>query len=242
MIPLVATNGITLIEQPGLINFLYDNNATITIKIRSFDKKFQDAIVKREWYTDERDKALSLLVEKGFNQTTPTRLMANILANNYTEDILNIYKWCREKNIIPEVADYLELGQTKGGKLENFSIIQNNPSLTEEEKKIYLQRLQPLTYEQKVKLMQDTIAIDKEFWIKRNIDEPCAYYNGMFCTQGMGALIDERGYLYHCVGTEKIIGNIKENTLEELYYTMEMKENVRNLSGCPYKEFFRNVK
>jgi len=47
MIPLVATNGITLTEQPDLADFLYEHNVTIAIKIRSFDKKFQDVIVKR---------------------------------------------------------------------------------------------------------------------------------------------------------------------------------------------------
>jgi molybdenum cofactor biosynthesis enzyme MoaA len=46
MKPLIATNGIALVEQPDLIDFLWENNATVVIKISSFDKDFQDVYVQ----------------------------------------------------------------------------------------------------------------------------------------------------------------------------------------------------
>jgi predicted transcriptional regulator of viral defense system len=107
--------------------------------------------------------ALNLLIQKGFNQPTPTRLMVNVLAINDMEDILQIYRRCRERNIIPEIADFIPTGRTKGGILETSWAIKNNPDITEEKKNIYLQRLQALPIEQRYALEQKTKEIDKEF-------------------------------------------------------------------------------
>jgi len=45
--PLVATNGVALAQDPELVDFLYENGATVVVKIRSFDQAFQDILVKR---------------------------------------------------------------------------------------------------------------------------------------------------------------------------------------------------
>ena len=119
--------------------------------------------MKREGYADLRDQVLSLLIQKGFNKETPTRLMVNILAINDREDILNIYRRCRAHNIIPEVADYIPTGRTQGGVLTETIAIERNPNLSSEEKKTYLARLQPTTPERKAALEQGAIEIDKEF-------------------------------------------------------------------------------
>ncbi|MDR0860336.1 MAG: hypothetical protein LBO09_05170 [Candidatus Peribacteria bacterium] len=53
-----------LVENPDLIDFLYDNGATVVIKMRTFDEKFQDVLVQREGYAKEIATALYLLTEK----------------------------------------------------------------------------------------------------------------------------------------------------------------------------------
>jgi predicted SprT family Zn-dependent metalloprotease len=89
--------------------------------------------------------------------------MVNILAINHIEDIVEIYRRCRERNIIPEVADYIPTGRTQGGVLKEKKSIRENPHLTSEEKQRYLERLQPLTHQQKLTLEERVKEIDKEF-------------------------------------------------------------------------------
>ena len=163
MTPVIATNGLKLAQQPELVDFLYENNATVIIKINSFDKKFQDAYVQVPGYAEKRNQALSLLMEKGFNKSTPTRLMVNTLAINNVEDILDIYRRCRENNIIPQLGEYITTGLTQGGVLQNTNPIEKNTGLTLEEKTKYLKRLEPLTHEQKVELERKAREIDKNF-------------------------------------------------------------------------------
>jgi len=150
--------------------------------------------------------------------------MVNILAINDIEDILCIYKWCRERNILPEVADYIPTGRTKGGVLQETLAIREHSQLTASEKADYLQRLQPLSHAQKMELEQRAREIDQTFGIERDPKTPRAYFCGTPCTQIFGVLVNRYGTVYPCVAESLRLGNIKKTTLSELWEEMSMQD------------------
>ena len=104
MIPVIFTHGGNLTQD--WVDTLWDNNASIMIKIHSLKPELQDFFAATKGYTERRNKGLELLMKKGFNQNFEgqTRLGADILVmkKNYDE-IEDIYRWCRENNIFPLV-------------------------------------------------------------------------------------------------------------------------------------------
>jgi MoaA/NifB/PqqE/SkfB family radical SAM enzyme len=98
-----AHYGITTGKQ--LVEKLYALGATIIIGFNSFDTEVQDYMVGAgnlvKNYSQKRNKALKLLIDAGFNSADPTRIalyVAPITPQNI-EDVFEIYKWGRMRNL-----------------------------------------------------------------------------------------------------------------------------------------------
>ena len=236
MIPVIFTHGGNLTQD--WVDTLWDNNASIMIKIHSLKPELQDFFAATKGYTERRNKGIELLMKKGFNQNFEgqTRLGADILVmkKNYDE-IEDIYRWCRENNIFPLVKPLMcnNRGASKF-VLDNLYI---SPL---EVKKLYerLSEIDKKEYGFDWKPMPPYAGVN------------CNYYYYHLCVTIMGDV-------WPCIGIPELqIGNIKEKSLKECWNSEQVKkiknikkevkgvcqncENSEVCHGCPCRRTYNN--
>lgn len=108
MISVIYTHGGNLSDF--WVEELWNNDASVMLKIHSFKSDVQDFFAGVKGYTLRRNNGLKRLMKRGFNKDYEgqTRLGADILVmrRNYDE-IIDIYKFCRDNNIFPLVKPLL---------------------------------------------------------------------------------------------------------------------------------------
>lgn len=90
------SRGKELVEELKMVN------ASILLGFNSFDTEIQDKMVGGvRGYTLKRNRALELLVEAGFNRNNPTHLClaVNPVTNDNYDEVFEIYKWARVRNL-----------------------------------------------------------------------------------------------------------------------------------------------
>ena len=237
------TNGIKISKDPKFINFLFENDVTVVLKLNSFSSNIQDLVAGKKGYTVDMLKALDLLIEKGFNNVTPTRLAVDTIAfkGNFKELPL-IHKYCREKNIYPLTADFIPTGRTETGKFVADTALSG---MNELDKEFAVQLLQPLDHLERFQLRKQLKEIDIEFGIQQS---GCpSYYGGGICTQQIGMYVDIEGNIWPCVARGMIkegkmlnglLGNIRNgDSIKDVWNTHPYFEKIReHFNGsCPYK-------
>ena len=97
------TNG-TLITK-DLAKKLYDNNIDLAVKFNSFDEDIQDFLAGSITGTGRRIKqAINYLLGVGYCTKDGPKLACETVICKYNYDeIEKIYKWCRERDILPYV-------------------------------------------------------------------------------------------------------------------------------------------
>lgn len=236
MIPVIFTHGGNLTEE--WVDELWNNNASIMLKIHSLKPEVQDFFAATKGYTERRQKGLELLLKKGFNKNFDgqTRLGADILVmrKNYDE-IETIYRWCRDNNIFPLVKPLMcnNRGASKF-VLDNLYI---NPL---EVKKLYerLSEIDRTEYGYNWKPMPPYAGIN------------CNYYYYHLCVTIMGDV-------WPCIGIPEMqIGNIREKSLRECWNSEQVRKikNIKNevtgickdcensdvCYGCPCRRTYNN--
>lgn len=97
-----------------LVEELKKVNASILLGFNSFDTEIQDKMVGGvKGYTIERNRALKLLVEAEFNKYNPTHLClaVNPVTNENYDEIFEIYKWGRVRNLYAIVCPTMISGR-----------------------------------------------------------------------------------------------------------------------------------
>ncbi len=210
--PIVYTNGITLTEK--MAKKIFNLNCSIMLKFNSLEEEVQDKLVNRKDYTKSRNKALDNLIKIGFNKSTPTRLgFDSIITKQNKNEILKMFKFCREKNIFPSFKTFIPTGgalQYKDWEISKDELI---------------------------KIYGDAKKIDeKEFNINGDLCLP--YIGGFPCTQWHYALfVDILGNTYACPGSRTLLGNIKEKSLIAIWNSSKAREFRENrYKSCPPRE------
>ena len=186
IIPTLFTSGIKLSDS--IVKELNTTGSSVFIKLWSLDEKKQDDYTSRG-YTNKRNKALKNLINNGFNdgktvfiegnQYQLTKLGADILVRKSNiDEIPDIFRFCRNHNIMPEIKTYIPVGET-----------------FEDE----------LTAEEYILLRNCLKNIDeKEYGIEMPLT---TYPQACDCYQSMASLyIMQSGNIKNCVGAETIIG------------------------------------
>lgn len=193
------------LTQDG-VNKLKDANASVIIKVHSFDEDLQDWFAGKKGYTEARQEGIKRLVDAGFNRDAPTKLGADILVmRKNLHEIEAIFRWCRDNNVFPLVKPFLT------NERAATPFVKDNLQITPAELKALYERL------------SEVDRTEYGFHWK-----PTPPYAGIHCNY----------YLYHimvtimgdaapCIGLP-YIGNIREKTLEELWFSPEV-EKVRNI-------------
>ncbi|MBI2968923.1 MAG: radical SAM protein [Bacteroidetes bacterium] len=237
------TNGILLANKPDKIDFLFKHDVSVILKYNAISSEIQDLVAGKKGYSDQRNMALQMLIERNFNKEQPTRLGIDIIAfSGNVKDIPQIHQWCRENNIFPIAGDYIPTGRTDNGVFLGDKTVLN---LTEEETQKAFDLLQPINSEERFWLIKELDSIDNKFGIQR--DGCFAYFGGAICTQAFGIYVDIEGKVWPCIARKKkingqlqngLLGNVRNNDSvkkiwEENIYIKSMKKNFDG--GCPYK-------
>lgn len=216
MIPVVFTNGIQIAREEDLSSSLYQLDASVVLKVNSLRPEVQDMMVGRPGYTEERGRALDVLMGTGFNDHEPTRLgFDSVITIHNREEIPDLFRYCRQNNIFPIFKSFIPTGDAL--KRKDWE----------------------LKREEMAGLYQDIRRIDEgEFGIVHDGELP--YAGGFPCNQIHYALyVDVEGNVYSCPGSRELLGNIREKGLGEIWNSERaVKIRGKPYDGCPPREVY----
>jgi MoaA/NifB/PqqE/SkfB family radical SAM enzyme len=208
-----------------LIEELKKVDASILLGFNSFDTEVQDRMVGGvSGYTAKRNRALELLVKSGFNKHNPTRLCLGVnpvTKENYDE-VLEIYKWARVRNLYIIVCPTMVSGRC--AKTEVWKkITPSRQKMVDLYTKIYLFNLE--------KGLQTLEQIEEEGVSAYAGAHPC---NQVSC----GMYVTLRGTVLRCPGDDvTVFGSIWKHSLKDIWLKSEnCKRSGTFNCFCPPKE------
>lgn len=225
--PIVYTEGALRLRDRSFVRELYRLGATVVLKVNSLhNAKYQNAIVAGDGvrkppragnYTAERNEALLMLMEEGFNATDPTRLAFDtILCRQNAGEILDLHRFARRNNIFVLFVNYLPSGRSCDGLHD------------------------ALSRAEQFEIFRQIAEIDaKEFGLVHRHEFP--YAGGTPCSiRGLGLYVKIAGAVHDCPGELVGLGNVREESLADIW------ERARPITeafdgGCaPREEFWRS--
>lgn len=136
LVPVIFTNTTTMTKELAL--FLYTTNTTVITKLDSLNEKIQDDLSGVKGTFRKIQQGLTNLSDVGFTQPTQDgklRLgISFVVSKKNSNEILNIWKYCRSNNIYPNLEMMIPNGEAQ--KLSNDIFL-----LPEEWKKLKLELL-----------------------------------------------------------------------------------------------------
>lgn len=194
---LVATNGIEIANSDFLLDFLKKIEASVVLKVNSFNSELQDILVGKPGYARRRDNTLNKLIMGGFNATNPTRLGINtLLMKANKNEVFEIFKYCRENNIAYIAGNYMPTGRTQDSVFRGDYLLDNKGR-----KELF----EPITSDEYLSIRRQIIEYDNQHGFPT--DSPDAYISGLPCIQGLGIQIDNTGKIWHCPTRQQIVNN-----------------------------------
>ena len=245
MTTVLFTNGIKLMRSEKIVDFLFENDVTVVLKMNSFNADVQNLMAGKEGYHQQSMKVLKLLMDRGFNKTDPTRLSINCVAcQGNVDELFEIHSFCRENTMYPMIGDFIPTGRTEAGEF----VAQSAVSMLDSKKQELIRKiLVPLTFEQKISVRNKITHFDISLGIPHS--GCAAYYSGGTCTQILAVYVDIVGNVWPCVArskraggfndlTDGLLGNIRNgNSICTIWNTDPYLERIRAQydGGCPYK-------
>ncbi len=226
--PIVYTEGALKCTDRDFVKRLFDLGATVVLKVNTLkDEAYQNAIVagpagrkspRQQNYFKDRNRALELLIEEGFNQSNPTRLAFDtIICKENVNEILDIHRYSRRNNIFVLFVNYLPSGRST-------QVMHN-----------------AITREEQFAIFGQMAEIDHtEFGIEHRACFP--YAGGVPCTiRGFGLYVKIGGTVFDCPGEAKAMGNVRQESLEQIWEkARSIQENFDG--GClPRKLFWEKM-
>lgn len=201
------TNGTMITKE--LAKKLFEKKEDIAMKFNSFDEKKQDYLAGNVQNTGKKIKeALTNLLEAGYSmdEKSPKLALETIVCKDNYNEIEKIYKYCREKNILP----YIEILTIQGYAVDN----KKNLSITPQ---------------QGLKLFKKLQEYDQKNWkINWPLTPPIV---GQTCKRmHYSAYITATGEVQPCPGVNISGGNIKEKKLLEIISNSEIFNKVRHIN------------
>ncbi len=214
---------------PNYLDFWKEKNVSFVVKLWSKKSDLQNALVNdfTNTYTRKRDLFLENLFDLGYNSGESvlvdgisyksTKVGADILVmkSNYDE-IPDLFRFCRNNNIMPEIKTYIPEGPTKFSELSN---------------KFNKLKSEEISFDSFLQLRRKLEEIDKyEFGIS---PLGTIYPQGSKCTQSVASLyVTIQGDIRSCVGSHIGYGSYEKgvNLLSRVLSKRVLKEQVS--FGC----------
>ena len=202
--PIVYSEGALKLTDRTFVKQLFALGATVVLKVNTLqDEAYQNAVVdgpagrktaRQQNYYQDRNRALELLTEEGFNACNPTRLAFDtIICKENAEEILSIHRYARRNNIFVLFVNYLPSGRST-------QIMHN-----------------AISREEQFAIFEQIAEIDRtEFNIQHRACFP--YAGGVPCTiRGFGLYVKIGGAVFDCPGESQAMGNLQEESLQEIW-------------------------
>ncbi len=196
--PIIFTDAATKMRDLDFVRKVKKTGASVAPKCDSlWNSEYQNEIVgdKNNKYFDQRNEALQLLMQEGFNETKSdgtTRLGFDmVISKRNMYEVERTLRYCRDNNLWVVFSHFLPSGRS--GR-ESF------------DKEIVLSE------KEKQDLGETVKRIDKEEY---GYDHPIySNFATMPCVEFMQIYGD--GRVSPCPGNETVVGNIREHTIREL--------------------------
>jgi len=214
--------GIT--NSKELIEELKKVNASILLGFNSFDIEKQNKMVGGiKGYALKRNRSLELLAEAGFNKHQPTKLClaTNPITHENYDEILEIYKWGRVRNLYVIVCSTMVSGRCAETSAWE-KITPSKQRLIDLYLEIYKFNIE--------KGIQTLSQIEKE--------GIAAYAGGHPCNQiACGFYVTLGGIVLRCPGDDiTVFGDIRKKSLKEIWENSENYKKTGTFNcGCPPK-------
>lgn len=222
--PIVYTEGALKLTDYSFALKLYEMGATVVLKVNSLkDEEYQNAIVsgpsgrktpRQQNYFKDRNQAIQVLMDVGFNQSTPTRLAFDtIICKENADEVPEIHEYARSNNIFVLFVNYLPSGRSSE-PLHNA-----------------------ISREQQFKIFADMAKVDKEkYGIEQRAIFP--YAGSVPCTiRGLGLYVKITGAVHDCPGELISLGNIRKQNLKDIWEKAKPITQSFN-GGCAPREAF----
>jgi len=213
--------GITTGEQ--LCKELAKLQVSILLGFNSFKPTVQNHMVGDiQDYTTTRNRALELLVQAGMNKYYPTHLAigANPITNENYDEVLEIYKWGRVRNLYVVACPTMVSGRCSDNSWRTIT-----PS---EDKLVDLY----------IKIYKFNLESGLQTIRQIKSEEIAAYAGAHPCNQvACGMYITLNGTVLRCPGDDTtIFGNVREKSLTEIWHSSENYRRSGTFNcGCPPK-------
>lgn len=202
------TNGLTIAENPKLVDYLWARNVSIALKFHSFNPKVQDFLIGKK-VSEKIYHALNSIMNSPYKRSGKFSLANQVFKQNM-KDIPLVYRYCRDNGIIPRVSKILFKGKGKTCK-----------ELYPAEKEI-------------LSLYQELKRIDLEEYglawgrFTNNVyagDQGCQL---LYCN----LFVDPLGNVQSCIGILETLGNVKDKSIIKMWETNHYKHIDKMLKGA----------
>ncbi len=202
----VFTNNMNI--TPELAKELYGLNVSVIAKLGSLDPDAQDWVVGRKGAHKAIYAGLDNLLSAGF--TAPRLGVDATIYRDTVDDLVEVFRYCREHNIIP----YFEALIERGDATRNRNLL-NRKRLTNQELVEFFERIRGI----------DEMAFGYT-WVITPGMHSLAYED---CKKNRTTLsIRENGDVGTCVNDRDTrLGNIREATLQEIVVNSEVLKRIR---------------
>jgi len=199
IIPVVFTDAATQLRFRSFVRHSKDTGASVLPKCDSlFDAQYQNWVVgdKTGRYFAQRNEALQLLMDEGFNKVEPngtTRLGFDmVVSSRNIGEVADTLRFCRKHNLWVVFAFYLPAGRSGSNRFDRS--------------------LEPAV-EARQKMRRQVFHIDKdEFGFNHKI---WSNFATMSCVERIQIYGD--GRVSPCPGNETIIGRVQDHSIYELH-------------------------
>lgn len=212
--PIIFTDAATKLRDRDFVKRIKRSGASVCPKCDSlWNKDFQNWVVgdKTGTYFDQRNEAIKILIEEGFNKPEKdgtTRMGFDmVISRKNMHEVEKTLRYCRDNNLWIVFAPYLPSGRSGAEEFDKSLM------LGREEKKVIYKKIKDID--------------EKEYGFKHVVINNFAT---MPCVEFMQIYGD--GRVSPCPGNETIIGNIKDNSIKEL------REIIINKFPCHNPKFF----
>jgi MoaA/NifB/PqqE/SkfB family radical SAM enzyme len=193
MTTVLFTSGYHLNELT--IDRLYNLGVTIFIKHNSDDPRIEDKMVGVKGYGEIANRALELLVERGFNRTIPTRIAIDMVVTPHFQDLEQvgkIFRWTRDNNVHSYIMTLIPEGMA------------DHKTVLFEKR-----RAQEL-----VEFMQQIDS--EEYGLDYVPSRPMG--GGYRCRQvNIGMFVNLFGEVYDCNGLGRLMGHLRRDTMADVW-------------------------
>ncbi len=220
----IFTAGYTLGEKEfggnlqKAMDFLAERPVSLMVKLHTLDIEKEDTIVRRKGFSKARDRILRAFLDDGrFTNCNPSRLgIENVISSQDIEELLAIYEYFKiRRNVFVDLDPPIPIGRTG--------------TLAEAEKAGLLpqDRLKDLCLR--------TYQVNQRYGIPIKGISP--YFGGDPCTQlSNGLYLTLSGKVMTCCGSDEEIGDVRSQSVEEIFENNPHRKKNCLFHNCPYRE------